>query len=163
NSSGWWAWKLVKVKSNIGSVKDPSYKANPAVYNERPECSAHPDVGYAYAGRKVDGWITFKLPNLQHGDIQVCNYDRRKGYLEMYKSAKPEFVVNGRILSPENSTSPSQIVPNHPQAVKRERNGKLVTTTCMQVAAEMPERDNIYFSVRVTGDGEFHIGSIIAY
>ncbi|KAK3256985.1 hypothetical protein CYMTET_33911, partial [Cymbomonas tetramitiformis] len=136
--------------------RDKEYLKDKTVYSSRPECTSHLDEGYAYAGGSGSGWITFKLPTMRNGDIQVCNMDKRDGMAKMNDGSQPKFSLNGNELP--QLEEPGRKVQFHPTV--RPTNSK--PSTCMQVAVGVADKENAYFSVSVTGSAEFQIAWIIA-
>lgn len=70
-----WVYKLKKSNSKIGSCSDPTFKANNDFYRDKPECSAHPDVGYVYEAnnkKQKTRAIEIKWPKNSHKVVEVC-------------------------------------------------------------------------------------------
>jgi len=158
-----WTLKQIKHKSGLGQCRDQLYQRDKTAYTSRKDCLGHLDEGFAYAGKKGAGWVTFKLPDMTKGDIQVCNYKKNEGFAKGAQDVaqlKPQFALNGRTLEPPaGAAQPGDKVPFHPSVASAK------ASTCMQVAVGAPEKEGAYLSVSVdqaaADNLEMHIAFII--
>lgn len=126
------AWFGRCVQTFAGTPGNPEYE-------HRPDCD-HPDDGFSLVGDRNSGWAVFKLPNLVHGNVYMCNKEKRSG-------------VTRHLCDPQVFLNADEVTVDW---------GHRAFGTCVPVVKNYALKEGLYMSIKCGGGGQLKLWAIMA-